>query len=159
LVLEKVPGFGGKMKNKKRIRNEKEFKVWFERNYKKLGYQKIIKRDNGMLPDYIMLKNNKVIGVELETLSSHFLLHKHDIKKVDEIVCIKKDLSLGIPIIEVKELKYKSNILGISFTVDEKTDKILDSLLKNGKYRNKSHIIEKAIELLKEVDENDKNKK
>lgn len=148
------------MRNEKRIRNEKEFKVWFERNYKKLGYQKIIKKDNGILPDYIMLKNNKTIGVELETLSSHFLLHKHDIKKVDEIVCIKKDLSLGIPIIEVKELEYKSNIIRISFTVDEKTDKILDSLLKDGNYRNKSHIIEKAIESLKkEVDENDKNKK
>ena len=44
----------------------------------------------------------------------------------------------------------------ISATIEEKTDKILDLLLKNGKYRNKSHIIEKAIELLKEVDENEK---
>lgn len=46
----------------------------------------------------------------------------------------------------------------ISATIDEKTNKILDSLMKDSNYRNKSHIIEKAIEKLKEV-EDDKNKK
>ena len=46
----------------------------------------------------------------------------------------------------------------ISATIDEKTDKILDSLLKEGNYRNKSHIIEKAIESLKEVENDKKNK-
>jgi Arc/MetJ-type ribon-helix-helix transcriptional regulator len=46
----------------------------------------------------------------------------------------------------------------ISATIDEKTEKILNSLLKDGSYRNKSHIIEKAIELLKEAND-DKNKK
>ena len=44
----------------------------------------------------------------------------------------------------------------ISATVSEKTMKILNSLMKNNKYRNKSHIIEKAIEKLSE-EENDKN--
>ena len=47
----------------------------------------------------------------------------------------------------------------ISATIDEKTEKILNSLLKEGNYRNKSHIIEKAIELLKKKEEDDKNKK
>jgi Arc/MetJ-type ribon-helix-helix transcriptional regulator len=47
----------------------------------------------------------------------------------------------------------------ISATIDEKTEKILDLLLKEGKYRNKSHIIEDAINLLKKEVENDKNKK
>ncbi len=47
----------------------------------------------------------------------------------------------------------------ISATIDEKTEKILDSLLKEGNYRNKSHIIEKAIEMLKKEADNDKNKK
>ncbi len=45
----------------------------------------------------------------------------------------------------------------ISATIEEDTDKILDSLLKTGDYRNKSHVIEKAILLLKEV-KNDKKK-
>ena len=46
----------------------------------------------------------------------------------------------------------------ISATIDEKTEKILDFLLKEGTYRNKSHIIEKAIELLKKEVDNDKKK-
>ena len=42
-----------------------------------------------------------------------------------------------------------------SATIDEKTDKILDNILKKGKYRNKSHIIEEAIKLM-EREENGK---
>lgn len=46
----------------------------------------------------------------------------------------------------------------ISATVDKEVIDIIKSLLKNRKYRNKSHVIESAICILKEV-ENDKNKK
>lgn len=46
----------------------------------------------------------------------------------------------------------------ISATIDEKTEKILDSIMKDGRYRNKSHAIEDAIELLKEKVEDDKKK-
>jgi len=44
----------------------------------------------------------------------------------------------------------------VSATIDDKTEKLLDSLLKNGKFRNKSHIIEKAIELLNKEEKNGK---
>ena len=44
----------------------------------------------------------------------------------------------------------------ISATIDEKTEKILKVLLKGNEFRNKSHVIEKAIELLKKEKENDK---
>ncbi len=45
----------------------------------------------------------------------------------------------------------------ISATIEGETERILNSLLKSGKYRNKSHAIEKAIELLKkQEDANDK---
>jgi len=37
-----------------------------------------------------------------------------------------------------------------------KTEKILNSILKEGTYRNKSHIIEKAIEMLEEKIKDDK---
>jgi metal-responsive CopG/Arc/MetJ family transcriptional regulator len=43
----------------------------------------------------------------------------------------------------------------ISVTIDEKTNKILDDLLKNRRFRNKSHLVEEAI--LKYIDENGKN--
>ena len=47
----------------------------------------------------------------------------------------------------------------ISATIDKETNEILDFLLKDGKYRNKSHVIEKAIEVLKEAENGKKNGK
>lgn len=44
----------------------------------------------------------------------------------------------------------------ISATIDEKTERILDTLLKDKKYRNKSHAIETAIDLLKEKEDGKK---
>jgi len=46
----------------------------------------------------------------------------------------------------------------ISATIDEKTDKILESILKEGTFRNKSHLIEEAIKKFQEA-KNDKIKK
>jgi Arc/MetJ-type ribon-helix-helix transcriptional regulator len=37
----------------------------------------------------------------------------------------------------------------VSATVDEETIKIINEILKTGIYRNKSHVIEDAIKLLK----------
>jgi hypothetical protein len=141
----------------KKIRNEFEFKNWFEKNFKKLGYSRIIKKDTGKFPDFIMLKNNEKINVELETLSSNFILHNHDKSKIDEIVCIKKDIDINIPILEIKELKYVGGKKRASFTVDKKTVNIINLLLKDGKFRNRSHLIETAIKLI-EQKENDKKK-
>ncbi len=36
----------------------------------------------------------------------------------------------------------------ISVTVDKRTVRILDSLLKKRKFRNRSHLVESAVELL-----------
>jgi len=44
----------------------------------------------------------------------------------------------------------------VSATIDEKTSKIIDEVMKKGKYRNKSHIIEEAIKLLREKELNGK---
>jgi Arc/MetJ-type ribon-helix-helix transcriptional regulator len=41
----------------------------------------------------------------------------------------------------------------ISATVDKETEKIIEEFLKKGKYRNKSHVIEDAIKLLKTKNE------
>lgn len=37
-----------------------------------------------------------------------------------------------------------------SFTLDKKTIKFLDDLVKEGKYRNRSHAVEEAIKILNE---------
>lgn len=46
----------------------------------------------------------------------------------------------------------------ISATVEESTLKVIEELLKEGNYRNKSHVIEDAIKLLKEVESNQRVK-
>ncbi|MFH1711390.1 MAG: hypothetical protein ABH840_03700 [Nanoarchaeota archaeon] len=129
------------------VKSELEMKKWFENNFNKLGYDQIIKRDGGGFPDFRMLRKGKEIGVELETKSSHFVLHKHDVTKVDEIVCIDKDLELGIPIIKIKELVYHPRIERICATIDDKMVMKIREILENsnGKYRNMSHLIETAI--------------
>jgi Arc/MetJ-type ribon-helix-helix transcriptional regulator len=38
----------------------------------------------------------------------------------------------------------------VSATIDESTSRIIDEMMKKGNYRNKSHVIEDAIKLLKE---------
>ena len=41
----------------------------------------------------------------------------------------------------------------VSATVEKETVKRIERILEKGKYRNKSHVIEKAIELLEAQDE------
>lgn len=132
----------------KTIRSEAEFHSWFIKNYRKLGYEGIVRKDIGKFPDFIMHRNNKEIKVELETDLSNFLAHKHDINKVDEILCVRNNLpntKFKKPVIEVKELDYFPRLARISFTIEEYTDKLLNEFLKKSKFRNKSHLIEEAL--------------
>lgn len=97
-------------KNKKKvIKTESELKKWVIENYRKLGFSKIIRKDIGICPDLIMMREGKEINVELETMASNFLRHKHDLNKVDEVICAIKDTEIGKPIIEIKELKFQGN--------------------------------------------------
>lgn len=38
----------------------------------------------------------------------------------------------------------------ISATIDKETEKVINEFLKEGKYRNKSHVIEDALKMMKE---------
>ncbi|MBU3913447.1 MAG: hypothetical protein KKB21_01775 [Nanoarchaeota archaeon] len=139
------------------VKSELEMRNWFEANFKKLGYDKIIESGGKYFPDFKMLKNGKEVGVELETQSSRFVLHKHDIRKVDEVVCIDRDVELGIPIIKIKELAYQPKQERVSATIDEILSKKIRGILKSGsKYRNMSHLIETALK--KFVEEESKKK-
>jgi len=88
-----------------RIRNESDLQNWFKKSYKKIGFSKIIRYDEGGFPDFVVLEGNKKVKIELEIKSSNFLLHKHPIKKVDKVICIEKDVNLKIPIIELSNMK------------------------------------------------------
>ncbi|MEK6875684.1 MAG: ribbon-helix-helix protein, CopG family [Nanoarchaeota archaeon] len=45
----------------------------------------------------------------------------------------------------------------ISATIDKNTIKIINKILKNGKHRNKSHVIEEAIKSFVKGVKNDRN--
>lgn len=106
------------MKKNLFIRNERQFSDWFRKNYRSLGYSEIVRGDIMSCPDFIMLKDGKEVGVELETLASNYILHRHDLAKVDEIVCLIKDIELGKPIIVAKTAKHKIPKT-VSISVDE----------------------------------------
>lgn len=129
----------------KTIKTEKEFSDWFIKNHKNFGYSKIIRKDIGIFPDFIMEKEGREIRVELETLSSNFLMHKHNKDLVDEVLCIFNDADIGVPTTIVGQLKFNPRLRRISATVEPTTNDILKNALQNGKYRNKSHAIEDAI--------------
>jgi len=135
---------------KKIVRSEEELSNWFIRNYSKFGYSKIIKQNKRGFPDFVMSKNNKRVLVELETLASHFILHNHDYKKVDEVICIEDDVPLKVPVMKVKELTFLPRVTRVSATVDPETIKKVEKIMKTGRYRNVSHLVENAIMLLSE---------
>jgi len=115
------------MKNK--IRNESEFEKWFEKNFRRLGYVKILKKNKYKFPDYIMMRNNEKIRVELELRSSNFILHKHPIEQVDEVVCIEKDNSLPKKIIKVGGLTYEpKKVKRVNIALDDTQIGILKSI-------------------------------
>jgi predicted HTH transcriptional regulator len=88
-----------------KIKNESELNNWFKNNYRKLGFEEMIRHDIGVFPDIIMKKGGEKIRVELEIKSSNFIAHKHRKEDVDTIICIDNDIELGIPTIELKNFK------------------------------------------------------
>ncbi len=114
---------------KKTIRNEKDLVVWFKKNYKKIGYDSIYKENKNSFPDFVMIKGNRKVNVEIEIKTSHFILHKHSLDKVDEIVCIEKDVKLNAKIIVLKNFAYKPpKAKRVSVTLDDEQLKVLKSL-------------------------------
>ncbi len=86
------------------VNNELEFQNWFKENYKQFGFDSI-SICNNTFPDFIMIQEGKKISLELETYSSNFLLHKHDSKKVNKVLCIIEDIKLGIPTLIAENVK------------------------------------------------------
>lgn len=67
---------------------------WFEKNYKSLGFDRILKKQWNKTPDFIMLKNGQKVGVEIEYLASDFIKHKHDPSTTDLVICCYEDTKL-----------------------------------------------------------------
>ena len=88
-----------------KIRNESDFRNWFKKNYHKLGFSKIVKSNSDCCPDFVMLRDDKEVRVELEVKSSNFYLHGHSVDDVDEIVCAIKDVDIPVPIIKIDDVE------------------------------------------------------
>lgn len=109
-----------------KIRNEKDFENWFKKNYKKLGFSKIIRYNQQRFPDFVVMQGNKKVKIELEIKSSNFLLHKHPINKVDKVICIEKDADLNIPIILLNNFKLVSNLNKTPYSFEAQIYKLFE---------------------------------
>ena len=88
------------------FKSEAMFRKFFEENVEKFGV-KSIKLSQEACPDYVcIMKDGSVKNIEAELHSRNFLLHKHDERKVDLIVCAVSSVDRihGIP---VRFLDYK----------------------------------------------------
>jgi len=88
------------------IHDERGFREWFVSNHQKLGYNKILESYLTETPDFIMLKGDKRVKVELEIFSKNARAHK--INEIDEVVCFREScVDVPWPVIEVKEVRYR----------------------------------------------------
>ena len=107
------------------INNELDFRQWFKDNFKKLGFTKIIKENFKGFPDFIVEDKIGEKRVELETYASNFIKHRHP-TNIDYVICIKKDIKLDVPIIEVPKLRLVSFLeKESSFSIKNKINKFI----------------------------------
>lgn len=103
----------------KKFDNEKDFHDWVFFNYNLLGFDRIITENRVRFPDFIMLKDGKEVRVEVETLSSNFILHKHNPKEVDLVICLVKNKELPVKVVEISPFEFSGRIVS-NLTISEK---------------------------------------
>lgn len=86
----------------KKFVSEEKFTIWFIKNYRLLGFSKILKHNKSGFPDFFMEFDKKIISIEIETLSSNFKLHHHDPRKCDFVICLKNNKKLYVKTIEIE---------------------------------------------------------
>lgn len=92
----------------KKFSNEEQFSRWFVENYILIGFTQIYKQNRANFPDFIMIKDEKKVRVELETVSSNFIKHDHDASEVDLVICLVKDTELPVEILEINMFEFKT---------------------------------------------------
>lgn len=92
----------------KKFSNEDQFSRWFLENYNLIGFTQIYKQNRASFPDFVMIKDDKKVRVELETASSNFIKHGHDATEVDLIICLVKDIELPVEILEINMFEFKT---------------------------------------------------
>lgn len=74
----------------------------FGRFFDLLGFSRILHVQTAC-PDCTAVYEGRQVRVELEYLSSNFILHGHSPSAVDLVVCWKKDRSIPVPVIAMEE--------------------------------------------------------
>ena len=91
----------------------------------------------------------------LQWQNLQFVLHKHNISKIDMVVCLVEDINLGIPIIQVKELIFKPKYRRVTLSLDDKTYHDFQKFCEDNDI-----IVSKRVErLMKEMLDDKKEKK
>jgi hypothetical protein len=134
--------------------SEKEFSVWFKKNYNVFGFKRIIQESICTTPDFIMEDyNGTKVNVELELTDEHFWSHEEALlsKKIviDYVVAAyaRKNEMFGVPILSLKHPLCNPKItLNIS---DELWNKFKSKVPKT-KTMNQAvvELIEKEVELI-----------
>ncbi len=86
--------------------NERDFRIWFEKNLAAFGVKDIILSQE-VCPDYVLrMEDNAVLRVEAELFDVNFKYHKHDPSKVDKIIaCYAHNENIsGVPVVAVHKL-------------------------------------------------------
>jgi len=89
----------------------------------------------------------------LETLSSHFLYHRHDSEKCDMIICLEKDEEIpNVKIVEINQFNYESYTegkIGVSISIDEEVyDRFLEKVFEDKGRTHGGAISETVQELM-----------
>lgn len=100
-TLREVFLFGDKMGTIKFIpSNEMETREWFAAHIADFDYS--IVKSRGAFPDYILEDGDgKQYGVEIEYASDNFILHRHDPKGCDFVLCWIHTQELPVPVLEL----------------------------------------------------------
>lgn len=156
----------------KKFDDELQFSKWIFDNYNLLGFDSVVAWNKHKFPDFIMIKDGKEVRVEVETLSSNFIIHRHNPKEVDLVLCLVKNKEIPVRTIEISpfELTQKTQSITVSvntfelfknfkgFLKDIKpndgvtSDIIIASLIKNSPYySNMVEYIKKNKALIEEI--------
>lgn len=83
--------------------SELNVEIWFEHNYKKLGFDRIIR--TGTPTDYQAFRGNKSFNVELKVESSRARYQISQNRHIDVLICHRKDFDFeDMKIIEIRAL-------------------------------------------------------
>jgi len=87
--------------------SEAELRDWIGDNIELFGFSEIVedRRAGSGSPDLDVKKDDEIIGVELETYSSHFLNHGHQHDPCDLLICLVEDKEVPVKTVEIESFE------------------------------------------------------